>query len=238
MAPKKNIQLSSTRGRRKGKKTPSSSSSKAADPYVDIPADTGLPDTPVATLATPATHVATLATLGDVLERSRSPTPPRERSRESSVSSCVSVAVSASSRLADDKGKKKKKRAKKSPCNLSIADEELMLEFIRDNPVLWNIKMTDYRRKDKKDKIWEDQAQLMEKTADTLKGWFRSLRDSHTRLDKKKSGDGTPDLTEREEWILSKFVFLKTITRHRPEPLQSISSLDLHVYNSSFFGPI
>ena len=185
MAPKKNIQLSSTRGRRKGKKTPSSSSSKAADPYVDLPADTGLPDTPVATLATPATHVATLATLGDVLERSRSPTPPRERSRESSVSSCVSVAVSASSRLADDKGKKKKKRAKKSPCNLSIADEELMLEFIRDNPVLWNIKMSDYRRKDKKDKIWEDQAQLMEKTADTLKGWFRSLRDSHTRLDKK-----------------------------------------------------
>ena len=91
MAPKKNIQLSSTRGRRKGKKTPSSSSSEAADPYVDIPADTGLPDTPVATLATPATHVATLATLGDVLERSRSPTPSRERSRESSVSSCVSA---------------------------------------------------------------------------------------------------------------------------------------------------
>ena len=105
-----------------------------------------------------------------------------------------------------------------------------MLEFIRDNPVLWNIKMTDYRRKDKKDKIWEDQAQLMEKTADTLKGWFRSLRDSHTRFDKKKSGDGTPDLTEREEWILSKFVFLKTITRHRPEPLQSVKKVKYLLY--------
>ena len=63
----------------------------------------------------------------------------------------------------------------------------------------------------------------MEKTADTLKGWFRSLRDTHTRLDKKKSGDGAPDLTERAEWIISKFVFLKTVTRHRPEPLQSVS---------------
>ena len=43
-----------------------------------------------------------------------------------------------------DKGKKKKKkRAKKNPCNLSIAEEELMLEFIIDNPVLWNVKMTD-----------------------------------------------------------------------------------------------
>ena len=188
MAPKK---TSSTRGRGKGKKTPSASASKPADPPVDIL------DTPADIVDTPADDEP------DVAERSRSPTP-RERSRESSVSSSVSIDVSTASRLADDKGKKKqKKRAKKNPCNLSIADEELMLEFIRDNPVLWNVKMTEYRRKDKKDKIWEDQAQLMEKTADTLKGWFRTLRDTHTRLDKKKSGDGTPDLTEREEWIIS-----------------------------------
>lgn len=153
----------------------------------------------------------------DVPEHSRSPTPSRERSRESSVSSSVSIDVSTSSRLADDKGKKK------NPCNLSIAEEELMLEFIIDNPVLWNVKMTDYRQKDKKDKIWEDQAQLMEKTSDTLKSWFRSLRDTHTRLDKKKSGDSAPNLTEREEWIMSTFVFLKTVTRHRPAPLQSVS---------------
>ena len=132
----------------------------------------------------------------------------------------MSIDVSTSSRLADDKGKKKKKkkRAKRNPCNLSIAEKELMLEFIIDNPVLWNVKMTDYRQKDKKDKIWEDQAQLMEKTSDTLKSWFRSLRDTHTRLDKKKSGDSAPNLTEREEWIMSKLVFLKTVTRHRPEP--------------------
>ena len=131
---------SSTWARGKGKKTRSASSSKPDDPPVDVP------------------------------EHSRSPTPPRERSRESSVSSSVSIHVSTSSHLADDKRKKKKKRAKKNPCNLSIAEEELMLEFIIDKRVLWNAKMTDYRRKDKKDKIWEDQAQLMEKTSDTLKG--------------------------------------------------------------------
>ena len=83
-----------------------------------------------------------------------------------------------------------------------------MLEFIRDNPALWNVKMTDYRRKEKKDKIWKDQAQLMEKTADTLERVGSvSLRDTHTHLDK-NSGDGAPELTEREEWIISKFVFL------------------------------
>jgi hypothetical protein len=205
MPPKKQSSFARTlgRGRGKGKKTPESSSPKPADPPADIP-DSPADDEP---------HVS---------ERSRSPTPPPDRSRDSSVASNVSVAASISARLADDKGKKKK-RAKKNPCNISIAEEELMLEFIIDNPVLWNVKMTDYRRKDKKDKIWEDQAQLMEKTADTLKVWFRSLRDTHTRLDKKKSGDGAPDLTEREQWILSKFGFLKTVTRHRPEPLQSVS---------------
>ena len=108
-----------------------------------------------------------------------------------------------------------------------------MLEFIIDNPVLWNVKMTDYRQKDKKDKIWEDQAQLMEKTSDTLKGWFRSLRDTHTRLDKKKSGDSSPNLTEREEWIMSKFVFLKTVTRHRSEPLQSVSIQLFYIFWTS-----
>ena len=224
MPPKK--KTASTRGRGKGKKTPSSSSSKPAEPPADIHAD--ITDPPADILDTPTNDEP------DVPERSRSPTPPHERSRESSVSSSVSIDVSTSSRLAGDKGqKKKKRRAKKNPCNLSIADEELMLEFIRDNPVLWNVKMTDYRRKDKKDKIWEDQAQLMEKTADTLKGWFRSLRDTHTRLDKRKSGDGAPHLTEREEWIVSKFVFLKTVTHRRPEPLQSVSIELLHFFWTS-----
>lgn len=61
----------------------------------------------------------------------------------------MSIDVSTSSRLADDKGKKKKKkkRAKRNPCNLSIAEKELMLEFIIDNPVLWNVKITGGRTK-------------------------------------------------------------------------------------------
>ncbi|XP_075338653.1 uncharacterized protein LOC142398502 isoform X3 [Odontesthes bonariensis] len=200
MPPKKQSSFARVLGRGKGKKTQESFSPKPAE----------MPDAPAAD----ELHAS---------ERSTSPTPPPDRSRESSVASDMSVAASISARLADDKGKKKK-RAKKNPCNISIAEEELMLEFMIDNPMLWNVKMTDYRRKDKKNKIWEDQAQLMEKTVDTLKGWFRSLRDTHTRLDKKKSGDGAPDLTEREQWILSKFGFLKTVTRHRPEPLQSVKA--------------
>ena len=73
--------------------------------------------------------------------------------------------------------------------------------------------MTDYRRKDKNAKLWVDQAELMGKSVKNLKGWFRSLRDTHTptvhiRLHKTKSGSGVPQFTEREEWIITKLFFL------------------------------
>ena len=67
------------------------------------------------------------------------------------------------------------------------------------NPMLWNVKMTDYRNKGKKNKVWDDKAELMGRTVENLKGWFGSLRDTHTRLDKKKGGDGAANLTEREQ---------------------------------------
>lgn len=98
-----------------------------------------------------------------------------------------------------------------------------MLEFLQENPMLWDIKLTDFRRTDKKNKLWEDQAARLGKTSDYLKGWFKSIRDNYTRLDKKKSGDGAPDLTEREKWLKDSLGFLKAATRHRPEPVNSVS---------------
>lgn len=80
----------------------------------------------------------------------RSPSPPSgDGSRASSADSVPASVASTSSRQPDDKAKKKL-RAKKTACSLSVQDEELMLEFLQDNPVLWNMKMTDYRRTDKK----------------------------------------------------------------------------------------
>ncbi|XP_051807878.1 FK506-binding protein 5-like [Acanthochromis polyacanthus] len=143
---------------------------------------------------------------------------PQEGSRESPpASSHSSRAASTSS-----KHKKKKQRAKKSEFSLNFAEEDQMLDFIRDNPILWNVKLTDYRRKDKKEKLWQEQAELMDRSSETLQGWFRSLRDTNTRLDKKKSGDPGVIFTQREDWIYTKFAFLKGVTRHRPEPIQSL----------------
>ena len=116
----------------------------------------------------------------------------------------------------------KKKRAKKTACALDENEETLMCEFIRENDILWDIKKTDYRRVDKKAKLWEDQAAVLGKSVEHIQGWFKSFRDTHTRLHKRKSGDGAPEITEREAWVLKNFDFLRTVVRHHAEPVNSV----------------
>jgi hypothetical protein len=78
-----------------------------------------------------------------------------------------SVTTSAS---AQPQGKKKTKktgakktRAKKTDNSLSPANERLMLEFIVENPMLWDKRLNDYRNPSKKAKVWEEQATRMGK---------------------------------------------------------------------------
>ena len=66
-----------------------------------------------------------------------------------------------------------------------------MCEFLHEN-----LMKTDYRWIDEKANLWEDQAIAMARTVEHLQGWFKSLRDMHTRVHKKKIGDGAPELTE------------------------------------------
>ena len=76
---------------------------------------------------------------------------------------------------------------------------------------------------DKKAKLWDDQANVMGKSVPHLQGWFKSLRDTHTRLHKNKSGNGPHKMTEREHWVKSSFGFLKSEVRHHAEPVNSVS---------------
>ena len=97
---------------------------------------------------------------------------------------------STSSEAPDDT----RKRDRKTPFYLADEEEKEVSGWAHaGNP----IKLTDYRRTYKKNKLWEEQAVKLSKTADYLKGWFKSLRDNTTRLDKNESGDGAPK-TDRE----------------------------------------
>ncbi|XP_054629864.1 uncharacterized protein LOC129179970 isoform X2 [Dunckerocampus dactyliophorus] len=143
---------------------------------------------------------------------------------------CLGYEASHSHADGDDSGSNAsqptpaRKRAKKAQFCLDVQEEQIMCNFLRENTILWDIKKTDYRRVDKKAKLWRNQAKAMEKTVKHLQGWFKSLRDTHTRLDKKKSGGGAPELTEREQWVKANFCFLKPVVRHRPEPVNSVKA--------------
>ncbi|MPC47578.1 hypothetical protein E2C01_041328 [Portunus trituberculatus] len=120
----------------------------------------------------------------------------------------------------------RKSKKQKTTFGMDADKEEVLAVFIRENPILWNIKRSDYRRRDKKSKLWQDQADIMGIPSEHLKGWFRSVRDQHTRLHK-KSGDDLPSLTERERWIIKTFAFLRAVTRHVRDPVRRLRTIDV-----------
>ena len=44
-----------------------------------------------------------------------------------------------------------------------------MFEFIQENPLLWDITLIDYRRTDKKKKLWEEQAVKLKQKSYVIK---------------------------------------------------------------------
>ena len=120
---------------------------------------------------------------------SHTPTPSRSPSRSSSdgddagpnasqASSVASVAASVAS-TSSQPTLANKNRAKKTQFCLDVEEEILMCDFLRENAILWDIKKTDYRRVDKKAKLWEYQAKAMGKTVEHLQGWFQLWRANH-----------------------------------------------------------
>ena len=100
-----------------------------------------------------------------------------------------------------------------------------MVEWLEDNPILWNTLLMDYKCRDKKNKLWEDQAALMGKSYETIFTWYTSARDKHTKLLKTKSGFGAQRLTERESWLLERFKFRKVVQRNKAGPMKSVSTV-------------
>ncbi|KAJ3588551.1 hypothetical protein NHX12_012143, partial [Muraenolepis orangiensis] len=120
------------------------------------------------------------------------------------------------------------KRGKKPRKDWRIQDravEDSPVEFFRENEILWNSQKTDYRNKAKRQRILETKATELEIGVDHLWPWFESLRDMFTRLDKKKSGEGQQQLTERETWIKAKLDIFHRAVDHRSKPVRSLKAI-------------
>lgn len=113
--------------------------------------------------------------------------------------------------------------------------EEELAVFISKNLILWNIKSRQTNRPtDKKNKLWEDQADIMGIPSEHLQSWFHSVRDQHTRLERRKSDDSLPNLTERSGESIKMFVFRKAFIRHVCYPVSISNVLILLLIPLSF----
>ncbi|KAM9322195.1 uncharacterized protein KZ484_020419 [Pholidichthys leucotaenia] len=118
----------------------------------------------------------------------------------------------------------KKKRKEKTSATLTEAEEDIMLEWLREHPEIYNKKLKDYKNMPKKVALWEEKAFEMGKTVDYLQLWYRSMRTRMSRLLRTKSGQGSEELTERDTWVMDNFSFLRVhIEAVHRRPMKSIA---------------
>jgi hypothetical protein len=149
-------------------------------------------------------------------ERSRSPSPEGPEGPAPPPGPSVQQADKVTAQAAA----KKKKRL----TDLTPEQEQEMVEWLEVHPLLWNKKMFDYKDKGKKEAFWITQADKMGKELEMIMTWYRSIRTRFGRLKKQPSGSGQAELTERDQWVLAHFEFLRPyISEVRPRVTQSVS---------------
>ena len=112
----------------------------------------------------------------------------------------------------------KKQRKRRESHALTALEEELVVDLVRNLPMLWDPMDRGYKDKPKKDQAWDDFAFNFDgRTATHLKKWYTGMRDNYVRLSrsKVKSESAAPDYTEREEWLLNAFAFLAPTLKGR-----------------------
>ena len=107
------------------------------------------------------------------------------------------------------KGKgKADKRSKKPAVLFSAEEEQKLVDFLRDNEILYNKRLMDYKDKSKREAVWDKFCENnLDK--DACQRWFQSQRTLFGKVTHMKSGQGEPLLTERQKWTRYNFDFLR-----------------------------
>ena len=100
-----------------------------------------------------------------------------------------------------------------------------MIEWLMNHEVLYNKKLEGYEDTKGKALLWQKQLEEMGLPVYELKTWYSSLKTRYTKLRKLKSGDGNPEYSERDQWVLQSFSFLAAFTYQvNRRPLVSVST--------------
>ena len=98
------------------------------------------------------------------------------------------------------------KRSKKPEVLFSAEQEQKLVDFLRDNEILYNNRLMDYKDKSKREVVWAKFCEDKNLDKDACQRWFQSQHTLFGKVTHMKSGQGKPQLTEsrnRPETILS-----------------------------------
>ena len=115
------------------------------------------------------------------------------------------------------KGKSKADRgSKKSPVLFIAEQEQKIVDYLRDNEILYNKRLMDYKDRSKSEAVWDKFCEENNFNKDACQKWFQSQRTLFGKVTHMKSGQGKSVLTERQKWTRDNFDFLRDhIVRHR-----------------------
>ena len=135
------------------------------------------------------------------------------------------------------KGQGKKKPAKKQYSKklyISKEKEQDIIEWLKDNPCLFNKKEPGFMDQAKKNALWATKAESIGLTTKQLTRWFKSTRTSFGKISKEvnKSGSAPAELSDRQNWILTNFEFLAPhIKRMRGRTLGKQVCITIHIFH-------
>ena len=126
-----------------------------------------------------------------------------------------------------------KAKRQKACHTLSPQEEEDLVNWLQAHPVLFNKKLPSYKDTARKELLWKEIAEQLGKPVMMLKTCYNSLKTRLGRhLKKPKSGAGIEDgeLTEREEWIVHNFEFMRVhIHGVQKKPLVNVSKISRNI---------
>lgn len=125
----------------------------------------------------------------------------------------------------DDEQRQPQKKSRRKALLLDDDTQEQLIEWVREQELLWRKGATEYKDTKKKTELWARKARELdiEGGAEALRTWWKSARDLYAKLLSKKSGQAAANLTDRELFIQRTCAFLhKEVKPRKGQPLRSI----------------
>ena len=90
-----------------------------------------------------------------------------------------------------------------------------MVDFLCNDEIFYNKRLMDYKDRLKREALWDKFCEENNMDKDACQKWFQSQRTLFGKVIHMKSGQGEPQLTERQKWTRDNFDFLRDhIVRH------------------------